>query len=64
MFTSSVSIKVDDFKCDDMIEACFVVPSKCSHEILGKDKEFGIYLITQFKRIIKRCKFKNSDIKE
>lgn len=46
MFTSSVSIKSDDFKCDDMIEACFVVPSKCSNEILGKDKEFGIYLIT------------------
>jgi len=28
-----------------MIEACFVVPSKESQEILGKDKEFGIYLI-------------------
>ena len=37
---------------------------KNSNEILGKDKEFGIYLITQYKRIIKRCKFKNSDIKE
>ena len=47
-----------------MIEACFVVPSKRSNEIFGKDKEFGIYLIAQYKRIIKRCKFKNSDIIE
>jgi len=49
---------MQDFKCEDMIEACFIIPSKRSQEVVSKDKEFHIYLITQFKQIIKRSKFK------
>ena len=46
-----------------MIEACYVIPSKRSQEVVGKDKEFNIYLITQYKGIIKRSKFKQDDPK-
>ena len=29
--------------------------------MIGKDKEFNIYLITQYKKIIKRTRFKQAD---
>ena len=44
-----------------MIEACYVIPSKRSQEVIGKDKEFNIFLITQYKKIIKRSKFRLND---
>ena len=45
-FISKYVIPIQDFKCEDMIESCFIIPSKRSKEVIGKDKEFKIYLIT------------------
>jgi hypothetical protein len=60
VFTSTFFIAKDDFKAKDSIEAAFIIPTKSSSEISGKDKDFQIYLIVQYNSILRRCKFKKT----
>ena len=41
-----------------MIQSAYVIPSKWSEEVSGNDKEFQIYLITQYMNVVRRARFK------